>query len=112
MSAISDSGLLIYLGDRHNQNTGNISCLSMPLHFNLKSDLDDIAVSVEHPTDTPERAAELTKAYNMVITMLQIKRRGTPEEVIYKNLHATSEGKQIIVYIRVSRLAITEVFKK
>jgi len=111
VAALSDSGLLMYLGDRQDQEFANTPCVSIPLHFNFKSDSSEIVSSVEYPATTPERAVEISRAYKMLILSGRTVKRGHPDELIYNAMNATSEGNQIIVHFRMSRTNVDDILR-
>jgi len=115
-SAISDSRMLLYLKDpaklEKEQKKKTLKCDPMSLRFTVRLDQNDFNAKVETEADSPDRAAELTRAYNFALAVGEIKKRGRDEEVIFKNTKVTSEGKQIIVHFNLPRQNASELLKK
>lgn len=115
-SAISDSRMLLYLKDpaklEKEQKKKTLKCDPVSLRFTVKLDQNDFNAKVETEADSPDRAAELTRAYNFALAVGEIKKRGHDEEVIFKNTKVTSEGKQIIVHFNLPRQNASELLKK
>jgi hypothetical protein len=115
-SAISDSRMLLYLKDpaklEKEQKKKTLKCDPMSLRFTVKLDQNDFDAKVETEADSPDRAAELTRAYNFALAVGEIKKRGRDEEAIFKNTKVTSQGKQIIVHFNLPRQNASELLKK
>jgi hypothetical protein len=115
-SAISDSRMLLYFKDPakldKEQKKKALKCDPMSLRFTVKLDQNDFDAKVETEADSPDRAAELTRAYNFALAVGEIKKRGHDEEAIFKNTKVTSQGKQIIVHFNLPRQNASELLKK
>lgn len=109
VAALSDSGLLNFLGDR--PQFTDTPCVSIPMRFNFKNDPGEIISSVEYPASSQERAASIAKAYNVLIDTGRTVKRGHPDGLIYNAMNATSEGNQITVHFRMSRTNVEDILR-
>ncbi|MBA2526321.1 MAG: hypothetical protein H0V18_11175 [Pyrinomonadaceae bacterium] len=113
VSAIGDSGMLSFLRDpRKVTDPTKLSCDAMPLQVTIKLDQNDIAAKVESQADSPERAVQMAKGYNTLLTVGEFAKRGHDEEILYRNTKVTSEGKQILVNFSMPRPTASEMLKK
>jgi hypothetical protein len=113
VSAIGDSGMLSFLRDpRKVTDAAKLSCDAMPLQVTIKLDQNDIAAKVETQADSPERAVQMAKGYNTLLTVGEFAKRGRDEELLYRNTKVTSEGKQILVNFSMPRQTASEMLKK
>ena len=113
VSAIGDSGMLSFLRDpRKVTDTTKLSCDAMPLQVTIKLDQNEIAAKVETQADSPERAVQMAKGYNTLLTVGEFAKRGKDEEILYRNTKVTSEGKQILVNFSMPRQTASEILKK
>ena len=113
VSAIGDSGLLSFLRDPSKaKDLTKLSCDAMPLQVTIRLDQNEIAAKVETQADSPERAVQMAKGYNMLLLGGAIAKRGHDEEVLYRNTNVTSEGKQILVNFSMPRQTASEMLKK
>jgi hypothetical protein len=113
VSAIGDSGMLSFLRDpRKVTDPTKLSCDAMPLQLTIKLDQDEIAAKVESQADSPERAVQMAKGYNTLLTVGEFAKRGHDEEILYRNTKVTSEGKQILVNFSMPRPTASEMLKK
>lgn len=113
VSAIGDSGLLSFLRDpKKVKDPGVFGCDPIPLQLTMKLDQSEINAKVESQADTPERAAQMARGYNGLLSVGQLVKQGKDEEAIYKNTRVTSEGKQIIVNFTMPRETASEMLKK
>jgi hypothetical protein len=84
----------------------------MPLQVTLKLDQNEIVATVETQADSAERAVQMAKGYNTLLTVGQLAKRGKDEEVLYRNTKVTSEGKQILVNFSMPRHTASDMLKK
>lgn len=113
VSAIGDSGMLSFLRDpKKVKDPGVFGCDPIPLQLTMKLDQSEINAKVESQADTPERAAQMARGYNGLLSVGQLVKQGKDEEAIYKNTRVTSEGKQIIVSFTMPRETASEMLKK
>ncbi len=115
-AAISDSRMLLFLRDpakvSRDQNAKSLRCDPMALRFTVRLDQNDFNATVQTEADSADRAAQLTRGYNMLLAGGEINRRGKEEEVIFKNTKVTAEGKQIVVHFKMPRTNAAEMLKK
>ena len=113
VSAIGDSGMLSFLRDPQKlKDPGAPGCDEIPLQLTIKLDKAEISARVESQADSPERAAQMAKGYNGLLTVGQLVKQGRDEEAVYKNTRVTAEGKQIIVSFTMPRQTASEMLKK
>ena len=115
-AAISDSRMLLFLRDpakvQQDKNTKSLRCDPMALRFTVKLDQSDFNATVQTEADSPDRASQLSRGYNMLLVGGEINRRGKEEEAIFKNTKVTAEGKQIVVHFKMPRTNAAEMLKK
>ncbi|MGH9905518.1 MAG: hypothetical protein ACRD8U_08050 [Pyrinomonadaceae bacterium] len=113
VSAIGDSGMLSFLRDpRKITDEKVLRCDEMPLTVTIKLDQNEIVATVETQADSPERAVQMAKGYNTLLTVGQFAKRGKDEEILYRNTKVTAEGKQILVNFSMPRQTASEMLKK
>jgi hypothetical protein len=113
VAAIGDSGMLSFLRDPSKvTDPTKLSCDAMPLQVTIKLDQNDIAAKVETQADSPERAVQMAKGYNTLLTVGEIAKRGHDEEILYRNTKVTSEGKQILVNFSMPRPTASKILEK
>jgi hypothetical protein len=113
VSAIGDSGMLSFLRDpKKVKDPATLGCDEIPLQLTIKLDQNQISATVESQADSPERAAQMAKGYNGLLSVGQLVKQGHDEEAIYKNTRVTAEGKQIIVSFSMPRQTAGEMLQK
>lgn len=113
VSAIGDSGMLSFLRDPKTvTDPKEVRCQEMPLRLTIKLDQNEISAKVETQAVSPERAVQMAKGYNTLLTVGQLAKRGKDEEVLYRNTKVTAEGKQIFVNFNMPRETASEMLKK
>jgi hypothetical protein len=112
-SAISDSNVLSFLKDpdKH-KGEATIPCEAGPLSLSLRLDEGEVTAQVESQADSPERAAQLARAYNGLLFVGQLAKQGKDEEEIYKHTKVIADGKQIVVRFKMARQTATEMLTK
>ena len=115
-AAISDSRMLLFLRDpakvQQDKDAKSLRCDPMTLRFTVKLDQSDFNATVQTEADSADRAAQLSRGYNLALVGGEISRRGKEEEAIFKNTKVTSEGKQIVVHFKMPRTNAAEMLKK
>jgi hypothetical protein len=112
-AAIGDSRMLSFLRDPNKiKDQTTLRCDEMPLQLTIKLDQKEIVAKVESQADSPERAEQMARGYNGLLTIGQFTKRGKDEEVLYKNTKVTAEGKQIVVNFSMPRETASEMLKK
>lgn len=113
VSAISDSHMLSFLRDpKKVTNANEMRCDPIPLQFTVSLDQDAIIARVESQAESAERASEMARGYNGLLTLGQFAKRGRDEEILYKSTKVTSEGKLIVVSFTLPRQTAGEMLKK
>jgi hypothetical protein len=112
VSAIGDSGMLSFLRDPRKKDPATRGCDEIPLQLSIKLDQSEISAQVESQADSAERAAQMAKGYNDLLSVGQFVKQGKDEEAIFKNTRVTSEGKQIIVNFTMPRQTAGEMLQK
>lgn len=113
VSAISDSRMLSFLRDPKKVTDPNdTGCDAMPLQLSIRLDQNQISARVESQADSAERAIEMARGYNGLLTVGQLVKRGHDEEILYKNTRVTAEGRIIVVSFTLPRQTAGEMLKK
>ena len=112
-SAISDSNMLSFLKDpdKH-KGESLVPCEAGPLALAIRLDEGEVTAQVESQADSPERAAQLARAYNGLLFVGQMAKQGKDEEVLYKHTKVMAEGKQILVRFKMPRQTAGEMLTK
>src|SRR2546423_11349176 len=97
VAALSDSNALYFLKDPLFPDD------SKQLRITVKMDQTEFLTSVETEARTPERAQQLAKTYNLMLSMGQFKENGKDAETLYKNTKVSADGKQIVVNFSLPR---------
>lgn len=113
VSAISDSRMLSFLRDPKKINASNeMQCEPIPLQLSIRLDQNEISARVESQADSAERANEMARGYNGLLTLGQFAKRGHDEEVLYKSTQVTAEGRIIVVSFSMPRQTAGEMLRK
>jgi hypothetical protein len=106
VTALNDSGLLIYLQPISQDNPG------ATVKITLKQGETEVLASVESETSSPQRAESLAKTLNNLLYFGAGARAGKDEEVLMKNTTATPDGKKVVLNFSMSRQSVVEMIKK
>jgi len=106
ISALNDSGFLIYLQPISKDNPG------AKVVITVKQGENEVLASVESETSSTDKARSLTKALNLMLTLGASSRAGKDEEVIRKNTSATPDGKKVVVNFSMPRQSVVDMIKK
>ena len=106
ISALNDSGFLIYLQRISKDNPG------AKVVITVKQGENEVLASVESETSSPDKARSLAKALNLMLTLGATSRAGKDEEVIMKNTSATPDGKKVVVNFSMPRQGVVDMIKK
>jgi len=112
-AAISESNMLSFLKDP-NKHKGEkqVPCEAGPLRLTLKLDDGAVSAQVFSEAESSDRAAQLVRAYSLLLSIGQLQKRGHEEEEIYRNTKVSSQGKQITVQFNMPRQTAEEMLKK
>ena len=106
VSALNDSGFLIYLQPISKDNPG------ATVKITVKQGEKEVLASVESETSSPERAQSLARALNNLLYFGAGARAGKDEEVLMKNTNATPDGKKVVVNFSMPRQSVVDMIKK
>jgi hypothetical protein len=106
ISALNDSGFLIYLQKISKDNPG------AKVVITVKQGENEVLASVESETSSPDQARSLAKALNLMLVLGASSRAGKDEEVIMKNTNATPDGKKVVVNFSMPRQGVVDLIKK
>jgi len=106
ISALNDSGFLIYLQKISKDNPG------AKVVITVKQGESEVLASVESETSSPDKARSLAKALNLMLVLGASSRAGKDEEVIMKNTNATPDGKKVVVNFSMPRQGVVDLIKK
>ncbi len=113
VSAISDSRMLSFLRDpKKISDPSDLHCDPIPLQLSVRLDQNEISARVESQADSAERASEMARGYNGLLTLGQFAKRGHDEEVLYKSTRVSAEGRVIVVSFSMPRQTAGEMLKK
>jgi hypothetical protein len=106
VTALNDSGLLIYLQPISKDNPG------ATVKITVKQGEKEVLASVESETSSPARAESLARALNNLLYFGAGARAGKDEEVLMKNTNATPDGKKVVLNFSMPRQSVVEMIKK
>jgi hypothetical protein len=106
VSALNDSGFLIYLQPISKDNPG------ATVKITVKQGEKEVLASVESETSSPERAQSLARALNNLLYFGAGARAGKDEEVLMKNTNATPDGKKVVVNFSMPRQSVVDMIRK
>lgn len=100
VAALRDSNALEFL-----EGTG-------ALNLTAKLNKTDVAFTATSEAKSVARAAQLAKGYNALLAIGLTVKKGRDEEAVYKNAQVSSNGKQIIVKLILSRALAGQLLSK
>jgi hypothetical protein len=106
ISALNDSGLLIYLKPLDKDNPGST------VVFTVKQGDTEVLASVESEAYSDDSARVLAKGFNAALVIGAESRAGKDEEILLRNTSAESAGKKIIFNFTMPRQAVVDLIKK
>jgi hypothetical protein len=106
VSALNDSGFLIYLKPLNKDNPG------ARVVFTIKQGETEVLASVESEASSDDSARTLAKAFNAALFLGAKSRSGKDEEVLMRNTTATRDGKKVVVNFSMSRETVVDLIKK
>ena len=106
ISALNDSGLLIYLKPLDKDNPGST------VVFTVKQGDTEVLASVESEASSDDSARVLAKGFNAALVIGAESRAGKDEEILLRNTSADSVGKKIIFNFTMPRQAVVDLIKK
>lgn len=106
VSAISDSGMLMFLNDpKHPKDV-------QKLRLTIKMDEAEVTAKVESEAESPERAKEMADGYNGLLTLGQLVKGDKDEAVLYKNTKVSYSGNQVTVDFKMPRATAATMLSK
>lgn len=106
VSALNDSGFLIYLKPVDKDNPGS------KIVFTIKQGENEVLATVESEASSADSARLLAKGFNAALAIGAETRAGKDEEVLLRNTSASQNGKKIIFNFTMPRQAVVELIKK
>jgi hypothetical protein len=106
ISALNDSGFLIYLKPLDKDNPGS------KVVFTVKQGETEVLATVESEASSDDSARVLAKGFNAALVIGAESRAGKDEEVLLRNTSAEPVGKKIIFNFTMPRQAVVDLIKK
>jgi hypothetical protein len=106
VSALNDSGFLIYLKPLDKDNPGS------KVVFTIKQGESEVLATVETEASSVDSARVLAKGFNAALTIGAQSRAGKDEEVLLRNTSAEPLGKKIVFNFTMPRQAVVDLIKK
>ena len=106
ISALNDSGMLIYLKPIDKDNPGS------RVVFTVKQGESEVLATVESEASSDNSARLLAKGFNAALVIGAESRAGKDEEVLLRNTSAEQVGKKIIFNFTMPRQAVVDLIKK
>lgn len=106
VTALNDSGFLIYLQPISKDNPG------AKVVITIKQGEKVVLASVSSETSSPGRAETLAKVLNTMLVLGADSRAGKDEEVIMKNTSATPDGSRVLVNFSMPRQSVVDLIKR
>lgn len=106
VSALNDSGFLIYLKPVDKDNPGS------RVVFTIKQGESEVLATVESEASSVDSARVLAKGFNAALTIGAQSRAGKDEEALLRNTSAEPVGKNIVFNFTMPRQAVVDLIKK
>jgi len=106
VSALNDSGFLIYLKPLDKDNPGS------KVVFTVKQGESEVLATVESEASSDDSARVLAKGFNAALVIGAESRAGKDEEILLRNTSAEPVGKKIIFNFTMPRQAVVDLIKK
>jgi hypothetical protein len=106
VSALNDSGFLIYLKPVDTDNPGS------RVVFTIKQGESEVLATVESEASSENSARLLAKGFNAALSIGAQSRAGKDEEALLRNTSAESVGKKIVFNFTMPRQAVVDLIKK
>ena len=106
VSALNDSGFLIYLKPLDKDNPGS------KVVFTVKQGENEVLATVESEASSDDSARVLAKGFNAALTIGAEARAGKDEEVLLRNTSASPNGKKVVFSFTMPRQAVVDLIKK
>ena len=106
ISALNDSGFLVYLKRINEDNPGT------KVIFTVKQDQTEIVATVESDAASVGSARRLSQAFNFLLATGAKSREGKDEEVLLKNTTVSPDGRRIKFNFTMPRQPVVDLIKK
>ena len=106
VSAMNDSGFLIYLKPLDKDNPGS------KVVFTVKQGQSEVIATVESEASSADSARILAKGFNAALLIGAESRAGKDEEMLLRNTSASPVGKKIVFNFTMPRQAVVDLIKK
>lgn len=106
VSALNDSGFLIYLKPLDKDNPGS------KVVFTIKQGETEVIATVDTEASSVDSARLLAKGFNAALVIGAESRAGKDEEILLRNTTASPNGKKIIFNFTMPRQAVVDLIKK
>jgi hypothetical protein len=106
VTALNDSGLLIFLRPISNDNPGATVTIT------IKQGAKEVLASVESEASSAGSAVKLAKDYNNMLALGAWSRAGKDEGELMKNSTATPDGKKVAVNFSMPRQTVVDMINK
>ena len=106
VSALNDSGFLVYLKPVDNDNPGS------KVVFTIKQGESEVLATVESEASSENSARVLAKGFNTILSIGADSRAGKSEEVLLRSTSAEPVGKKIVFNFTMPRQAVVDLIKK
>jgi hypothetical protein len=106
VSAMNDSGFLIYLKPLDKDNPGS------KVIFTVKQGPSEVIATVESEASSADSARILAKGFNAALLIGAESRAGKDEEMLLRNTSASPVGKKIVFNFTMPRQAVVDLIKK
>lgn len=106
VSALNDSGFLIYLKPLDKDNPGS------KVVFTIKQGETEVLATVDTEASSVDSARLLAKGFNAALAIGAESRAGKDEEILLRNTTASPNGKKIIFNFTMPRQAVVDLIKK
>ena len=106
VSALNDSGFLIYLKPVDTDNPGS------RVVFTIKQGESEVLATVESEASSVDSARVLAKGFNAALMLGAQSRAGKDEEALLRNTSAEPVGKKIVFNFTMPRQAVVDLIKR
>lgn len=106
VTALNDSGLLVYLAGISKANPGSTIIIS------VEQGQNEVLASLESEVTTPDDAKQLAAGLNGMLAAGGLLRSGKDEATLMKNTTAKAEGKKVLVNFSMPRQTVIDMLKK
>lgn len=106
ISALNDSGFLIYLKPLDKDNPGS------KVVFTVKQGESEVLATIESEASSDDSARVLARGFNAVLVIGADSRAGKDDEIILRNTSAEPVGKKIILNFKMPRQSVVDLIKK